>query len=247
MTKRLICCWAFIASWAILLASPAFGEVHVGFKLGYNSLHLRADDGKMGFPIDKRTLGGVSVGPMVNIDVNDFLTFQAELAYSQKGGKYDLEVPIPSSAVTVDIRETRKLDFIEVPLLLKFMIPVAGRVRPTVFLGPSLGINLNGRLDSRIRVRVLGVGLDLDEKRGLDMDTNATDLSLIFGGGVDMKLPKGTLIADARVSLGVSPYEYNVTIPTSKFASLGLPAMPDLYYDLEMSTFALSFSFGYLF
>ncbi len=249
MKKQIIsfCMVSLVLSSLLWGPPPVSGKINVGFKLGYNSLYLRANEGKLGLPIDKLALGGVCAGPVINIDLSGFLALQAEVTYFQKGGKYDLQVPIPTSVVSVDIRETRRLSFIEIPLLLKFSIPLAGGFRPTLLIGPSMGINLSGKLDSRLRVRILGVGLDLDEKRGVDMETNATDLSLVVGGGFDVKLPTGKLIADARVCVGLTPYEYKVIIPTSKFASLGLPTMPDLYYDLEMSTFVFSISFGYMF
>ena len=232
-----------------ILAAPtsAAGAVKAGFKLGYNALHLRPNDSRLDLPVDRLSFGGFCAGPVVSVELTRYLGLQAELTYFQKGGRYEVQAPIPSSAVSVDIRETRKLSFIEVPFLLKLSFPVGGGLRPALLVGPSMGINLSGRLDSRLRVKILGVGLDLDERLGVEMETGSMDLSLLLGGGFDAKLQRGTIIADARICLGLTPYEYKVMIPTSKFASLGLPTMPDLYYDLEMSTFALSVSFGYLF
>ena len=226
---------------------PAAGNVNGGLKLGYNSLQLRAKEGVGYLNVDRLALGGACAGLVMNYDLGRFLTLQAEATYFQKGGKYDLRVPIPTSIVSVDVRETRRLGFIEIPLLLKFAIPLQGGFRPTLLTGPSMGLNLSGKLDSLIRVKILGISLDLHEKRGIDTETNATELSWVIGGGFDLKLPTGKMIADARLCFGLMPFEYKVTIPTSKFASLGLPTMPDLYYDLEMSSFVFSISIGYLF
>jgi hypothetical protein len=225
----------------------AAGNVNFGLKLGYNSLQLRAKEGVGSINIERLSLGGACAGLVMNYDLGRFLILQAEATYFQKGGKYDLQVPIPTSVVSVEVRETRRLAYIEIPLLLKFAIPLQGAFRPTLLIGPSMGINLSSKLDSLIRVKILGVGLDLDEKRGIDIETNATELSLVVGGGFDLKLSTGKIIADARLCFGLTPFEYKVTIPTSKFASLGLPTMPDIYYNLEMSNYVFSVSIGYLF
>jgi opacity protein-like surface antigen len=83
--------------------------------------------------------------------------------------------------------ETVEFDYIEVPVLAKFSYPLIERVSPYLLVGPSIGFNVNAE-----RVRS-------DESRSdLDDQTRRTDLSMILGGGLDIKLNRQVFTLQAK-------------------------------------------------
>jgi opacity protein-like surface antigen len=74
-----------------------------------------------------------------------------------------------------------------VPVLAKFSYPLIERVSPYLLVGPSIGFNVNAE-----RVRS-------DESRSdLDDQTRRTDLSMILGGGLDIKLNRQVFTLQAK-------------------------------------------------
>ena len=236
-----------IVSVAALSPSAEGAEVTFGFRAGYASGQLRAKEGDEGYEVGKHARGGVNIGLMANIRLTSFLALQPEVLFLQKGGAYDVGVPVGLPGVTVDVSDSRALKYIEVPLLLKLVVPLRGKFRPTFLLGPSFALNLGGELESRIAVGVGGLRFKFIETKDLKRELNDLEVSLVFGGGFDIDLGKGTLVFDDRFYFGLEPNRFKVTVPTSKFAELGFPAGPDFSYDLDMNNYVLTVSVGYLF
>ena len=97
--KKLIvsyCLMSLVLSSLLSGSPPVSGNVNVGLKVGYNSLQLRAKEGAVSPNVDRLALGGACAGLVMNFDLARFLTLQAEATYFQKGGKYDLQIPIPT-------------------------------------------------------------------------------------------------------------------------------------------------------
>ena len=99
-----------------------------------------------------------------------------------------------------DAEATLKLDYIEVPLFLKLVIPVEGSdVRPAIFAGPAIGFNMSAKAKGET-----GEGsVEVDIKDYV----KSTDFSLIFGGGVGFMVGTNELGADVRYSLGLSSWD----------------------------------------
>lgn len=145
-----------------------------GVKGGLNLSNVWGDDAddtdmKMGF------VGGVCGG----WNINEIWALQLELLYSMKGYSFD-----DGAGTDVDA----KLDYLEIPLLVRARIPIEGSaVTPSLFVGPSLGILLSAKVDST------------DVK---DM-TTGTDFGVAFGGGVSMPAGPGMAMLDLRYTLGL--------------------------------------------
>ena len=89
--------------------------------------------------------------------------------------------------------ETVEFDYMEMPILAKFSYPLIERVSPYLLIGPSLGFNVSAE-----RVRTDGSRSDLDDQ------TTSADLSLILGGGVDVKLNRQVLSFQVKGGLSFS-------------------------------------------
>jgi hypothetical protein len=122
--------------------------------------------------------------------INDMWSILPEAYYSMQGAKGTDE----GEEFTV------ALDYVRVPILVKFTIPTEGNISPYLFAGPELGFK---------------VGCDAKNGESVDCDTalseefgggtvQSFDYGLAFGGGVGFALGSGMLTVDARYALGMA-------------------------------------------
>jgi hypothetical protein len=88
-----------------------------------------------------------------------------------------------------------ELDYIELPLLLKYSLPTEG-VRPYLIAGPSLGI----RLDA---TGVTKFGTAPEERESIE-DLETTDWSLMAGAGLGANVGSACVFAEAVYALGLT-------------------------------------------
>ncbi len=236
-----------IPALALAAALPAQSEIRFGFRAGWTNGQLRAEEKESGYEVEKYAKGGFSLGLTASLRLASFLALQPEILYFQKGGGYDVGVDTGIPGITVNVFDTRKMAYLEVPLLVKLSIPLRGVIRPTFLFGPSLAYNLSGTLDSIVKVNIGGLNFNFFDDKDLKNELNDFELSFVFGGGIDVDLGRGTLVIDSRNYFGLKNNRFKVTVPMSKFAELGFPAGPDFAYDLDMANYVMSISVGYLF
>jgi len=177
---------------AVFLAftvTPAQAQTDIspGVRAGVDFMTLEGDDVD-GDNFDRRT--GFMVGGFALIDFEGPFALQPELAYVQKGSTSE----ITTGGTTFNA--INKLDYIEIPVLAKFQIPVEGSFSPNIFAGPALGFNVNAERE------VEGGG----QSSGQDVsdEISGTEFSLAFGAGADIGLGAGTLSFDFRYGLGLT-------------------------------------------
>lgn len=109
--------------------------------------------------------------------------------YIQKGASIERQT-FDGTTVT----STLKLNYIEVPFLIKLQAPLEEGITPNVFLGPTLGLNVAAEFETE------GGG----ESATQDISANRAEFGLALGGGVDVDLDAGTLMIDARYEIGLT-------------------------------------------
>jgi len=146
-----------------------------GVKAGISYYHFDLDligidetsDAKMGF-----VAGFYAVAP-----INEFLAFQPELLFVQKGGESAGD--LTDEAVT--------LNYIDLPILLRLNVPVAPEVRPYIIAGPNVGYL---------------VSAETDNGNGEDIEDLFEDWNIGFSVGAGITLSVVTL--DIRYEFGLT-------------------------------------------
>jgi len=241
----------FLLSALLMLASVsplgAIKDDLLGAKLAYNRGQLRGQETEPGFQVEKMTLSGFAAGLMLNWKLSRLFSLQPEILYFQKGGEYEVDVPVNLPGIEIKVNDTRSLNYIEMPLLFKFSLPLSTKINPTFLVGPSVGINLSGKLRSKIRIKIPDLQFTLVEKKDLKKEANNLEWSLVIGGGLDFRLPRGRLVLDQRFFFGLNANHYQVLVPASQFAPLGFPMAQDMTYELKMNNYVFTVSLGYFF
>lgn len=125
----------------------------------------------------------------------DRWSIQADALYVQKGGKQN------SDQEPEDIPDELFLEYLEVPLLLKFALGT-GSTRPELFAGPSVAFELGCTYDvfpdgSSNPVSCADAGLQ----------TRSIDVGIAFGGDLEIPLGSGHFVIDARGIVGLGSFD----------------------------------------
>lgn len=192
-----------------------------GLKAGVNRATVSGEDAKLslakfasiptGFfdltaePQPKTAFAG---GVYIAYAFSDLFSVQAEVLLSGKGVGYnrDFSVSLLGNNLSGNVTADAEVSYIEIPLLAKLVLPVAGTVQPYLYGGPSLGV----LTDKATSVRIKASGLsNVGIPDNLPIDIPATfafydiDWSAVVGGGVRFRLENTALGLDARYTMGL--------------------------------------------
>jgi hypothetical protein len=165
-----------------LFSSSAFAQPALEYKaiggIGFGTMSFD-DDSDSEFFDGQRT--GLIIGGGVEIPAGNVIVIGVELLYNQKG----------ASGSIPDFEQTLKLDYIEIPILVKYPFNIGGNYRPFVYGGFAPAFNVSAKSDETDFGEDFEVDLD-DQVKGFDN-------SFVLGGGVRF----GQMAAEVRYNLGV--------------------------------------------
>ncbi len=171
--KRLIIALALVA----LMSGTVLAEgMTLGFKGGLNLANLTGDleqtKMKLGF-------GG---GVFMNYQMTESISLQPELLFMMKGVKAD-----------IDEDAGIKLNYIDIPILAKFSVPMEGAFAPCFFAGPYISFLMSAKEYYE------------DDDEDIKEYLKSTDFGLVFGGGFDYEIADGGYLSfDIRYALGLT-------------------------------------------
>jgi len=184
-------------------------DITPGIKGGVNFADLGGDDaefflqlisGGEGSDDSSETRTGIVAGGFALIDFDGPFALQPEVLYVQKGTKVEGELEDPILGETVSFSSTIKLDYIEVPILAKFQIPLEGNIAPNIFAGPAVAFNINAEVEAEA-----GGESNTTDLSDLGVEVSTADFGLQVGAGVDFDIGSGrTIMLDARYEFGLS-------------------------------------------
>lgn len=154
-----------------------------GVKAGLAYANIRGHD-----VYDQNFRMGFSGGVFLTYGFGSSFAVQPEVLFVRKGSKYS------NGSGSDAYRETLTLDYLEVPVLLKFELLAAKSFRFHFFAGPSLAFKL--------RARVKATFGGATEVETLDSIKN-TDFCLAAGFGLEYLLRRGRLAFDLRYTTGM--------------------------------------------
>ncbi|MGC8595582.1 MAG: porin family protein [Candidatus Kryptoniota bacterium] len=164
-------------------------SLQYGGKIGLNFANVNGKDASNYYP-GNGTRTGLLIGGFVDYAFAPMLSVQPEVLYSMKG---------TSGSTTningVPVSYTMAVNYIEIPVLLKFKLPLAPGtpVNANIYAGPDFAFNVA----SSLTVSSGGQSQTTDESN----NTNGFDFNLAFGGGVGFKVGPTTLGIELRYSL----------------------------------------------
>ncbi len=166
---------------------------------------------------DFETKTGFIVGGFYRFDLKGNLAIQPEVYFSMKGAKasgvdtYSYSGEYYSYTETETYDYSMELNYLEIPVLLKYQIPTRGKFKPALFLGPyvafKMGAKLTGTYKYESTYEYDGEVYNEDYEENIDEELSLierTDFGIVVGASLDIEVGSGSLIIDARYNLGLT-------------------------------------------
>ena len=178
--KRPVSVMAAVLVMALCGGAVAQSNLDLGFKLGggMSKLNIQDVDWKM----------GLDGGAFFNIGITPGLSIQPEVLYAQKGMKIDL----------MGLGEFEwKMDYVEVPILVKRAISTSGNVRPVFYTGPVVSFLTSAKQTTSL--------MGIEEEEDIKEVFTGTDIGLAVGAGLDWLVgTSGKVVMDVRFTISLS-------------------------------------------
>ena len=173
MSKRMVLGGALVA--VAMFSTPAWAQVGGGIKVGVNLATLSGFNDANG-STSQRT--GLVAGAFVTFGLMPMIAIQPEVLFSMQGTKFH----VGTSGVSTDA--TAKLDYVQVPVLLR--IGNSGKDGASLYgiVGPTFGLLLSAKQN----------GDDIKSQ------LNNTDMGLVVGAGVSLS----RFLAEGRYTYGLT-------------------------------------------
>lgn len=197
-----------------------------------------------------------SIGGVVFHPLTEGVALGTGVSYARRGSEEPGAVLVyfPAERV-VPVKFTHSMHFLEVPILARLILPLGFEtLRPTVFVGSTLGINLKSRTRFKPLSDYGGIILDLsdvNDECDLQGGRNA-DISLVFGGGLRFSSGRRAITLTFRYTYGLTevletenPYSDGFTLSSLYFH--GTRIYPAYESGGARKHRALTASIGYLF
>jgi outer membrane protein W len=165
--------FAIVVTWTAPLCAE---NMMFGIKGGVSLANLSGED-----VYNNSIRYGGTGGVFMRYTVSDIFAVQPEALFAMKGAKYEAD----------GLKSQEKVNYIEVPVLVRATLPNESKMKPSVFLGPAIGILLSHKITN---------GEEIDIKDA----TKNSDIGVVAGAGVEYMLEKGCVLLDARYEMGLS-------------------------------------------
>ena len=183
------CSVVLVFAVGLLLAVPSFAQIDIGVVGGLNIANLSGEEPD-GDKIDFSSRMAFGAGVVIDIHLTKCLSFRLKPSYLQTGAKQDMSDEIDNAEAEY------KSTYLEIPLLLKYTFN-AGDAQPYLLAGPSIGLEL----DTKVEIKMGSQGVEL---QGFENMIKSTNLSLMFGAGLNVPMESMNFFIEGRYSLGIS-------------------------------------------
>jgi hypothetical protein len=179
-----------LLSLAVSAQEAKVSKISWGLKAGLGLGNVSGDSAKADPGWSKKMRLGFGGGAMVEYKFTPMIAARLELLYLMKGVKYD----------SGSVKWSVKADYLEFPLTLQVTPQMKGKVQPSFFAGPYLGMLLSAKQKSE-GYEDADLNVETDVKDSL---MKKTDFGITVGAGLNYLMKKGALTFDIRYDLGMS-------------------------------------------
>jgi hypothetical protein len=115
---------------------------------------------------------GFMAGALIVIPVSPTFAIQPELLYTMKG----------ATSNDVDVGSTFKMNYAEIPVLLRVDIPASGGTKPFFYGGPAVSFKVSCDIEATSQGSTVSASCDELESQGVKVKT--VDYGVVVGGGL---------------------------------------------------------------
>ncbi len=198
---------AFVSGAAQAQMTDGMRTVSFGIMAGANFAKLGGDDVE-----DASNRTGLLAGIYVDMPIANGVSVRPELLYSMQGAKTD---NIDGKGTDAEL----KLDYVQLPVLVRFTVPTASQTRPFVAVGPSFGFKTKCDVEASSGSVSGSVACD-----DVDINEKSFDIGGKIEGGVDFGMNGRVLTIGGAYTHGFSDVVEDASVKNrviSVFAAFG--------------------------
>ena len=199
---------SFMVLFVFIVFSTTIFAMDIGIKGGLNLSKLKIldidceDYDCEEDVVETRNQNGFQVGMFFTFDISKNIQLQPEVYYVKKGAKQFESYSSDWMSVNTELKW--KLNYIEIPVLLKFNMPTKGNIKPGFFAGPYFAHNLNASLWIKETGEIYGEEYDEEAEQDIRTSIESFDYGLVAGFCIDVKIGSVKLTGEARYSYGLA-------------------------------------------
>lgn len=138
---------------------------------------------------------GATFGVVAVVPLDERLALQSEVTWIPKGGSGTVDRYGDLQPVRLSI------DYLQLPVLARWRLPDALGVRPFLFTGPAVSLEMRCRVRTPPDGPALTLGCEAPD--GARAPRRRVDWSWLVGASLHVRTGAGTLFLDARADLGL--------------------------------------------
>ena len=165
----------------VFIVVPASAQFSIGVVAVGNFSNLSYEIPGESTDIDTESKAGFGIGLVADYLIGQNMGISVQPTYLSAGAT------ITDSEESVEVN----LTYIDIPILFRYMIG-SGDTRPYVEVGPAIGLLSKAEFK------------DDDGTEDIKDETKGTNMSVVFGAGVDVPMGNNTIFAGARYALGTT-------------------------------------------
>jgi hypothetical protein len=167
-----------------LIVGPASAELNFGFKAGLSIANVFG-----GAIFDQSSRVGFCGGLFLTHDFSRVFSLQTEILFVMKGSRHR------EGFGPTNLYEVMNLEYMEIPLLARFRLPLSKSMDFHLLAGPALAFGIRSRVNTV-------VGGETEEE-SLD-NVKGVDIGAVAGLGVDVPVKDGKICLDLRYTRGMT-------------------------------------------
>jgi len=204
-------------------ASSTAVDLSAGIKAGLGIANFKGSGVNVTgvVPYTNNSLLGAAGGCALNVKFTDIIGAEVDVLYSMKGSKaegtnswqgYDFNFPGVLLTIVTTAEQKYTINYLDIPVLVKFLVPLQGRVKPAFFMGPSFNMLLSSKMNQVIDssffdstgITVIKAPVSIDSTMDRKSSSKPLDVGLVVGASAEMEMGPGDVVVDVRYSFGLS-------------------------------------------
>ena len=195
----------------VAIARPAHPGPIYGFRTGVAASSVQGDFDLIG----SDTRLGFSGSGYFRFELGSWFSIQPELGWTSKGGQGEIHLNYvpptgPPTPQIIAYPFERRIDYLEIPVLMRFCLPSASAFEPFLVAGPQVGFRTGSDLEtdfiSTVSAQARVQMASIFENIGTfdDPQYRDVDWSMVAGGGLAFGRGSFRVVADTRYALGLA-------------------------------------------
>lgn len=170
---------------------------------------------------------------------------RAEVLYSQQGGQWSASQTVGD--IKTEVTQTLEIEYVAIPVLLRYAIPGNRSVVPNLYAGPAVAIRTASSAKFKAVADSVGKTLaHMDDWFDEIVNARSTIFEVVLGAGVDIKVGRNWLSLEARYTRSLGGVFDDVADPASVPADKAAVIEPDgTAIKLDHSFFSVLIGYGF--